>query len=209
MYNCTVLSYPILPGSCACSSSSRQQFSNSIVASTMCVYVKVFFFRVKRSKYEVKAMVIKRLYYITSQAGQDWIFSQIVIVPAKVPRRWSRWNLGSVRRAPTFSGSAASECTTASSWSHVWIHFNISFPDNLLSKKLLAREFKQLVEYLSHIEGIIIDHVYISNKVDRQLVVLDHHPVYYSDYDLFALNLSCWSWVVFEICLKSVHSRIW
>ena len=56
----------------------------------MCVYVKVFFFRVKRSKYEVKAMVIKRLFYITSQAGQDWIFSQIVIVPAKVPRRWSR-----------------------------------------------------------------------------------------------------------------------
>ena len=53
--------------------------------------------------------------------------------------------------------------------------FNISFPDNLLSKKLLAWEFKQLVEYLSHIEGIIIDHVYISNKVDRQLVVLDHH----------------------------------
>ena len=49
----------------------------------MCVYVKVFFFRVKRSKYEVNAMVIKRLYYITSQAGQDWIFSQIVIVPAK------------------------------------------------------------------------------------------------------------------------------
>ena len=149
-------------------------------------------------------MVVKWLYYITSQTGQDWIFSQIVIVPAKVPRRWSRWNLGSVRRAPTFSGSAASECTTASSWSHVWIHFNISFPDNLLSKKLLAWEFKQLVEYLSHIEGIIIDHVYISNKVDRQLVVLDHHPVCYSDYDLFALNLSCWSWVVFEICLKSV-----
>ena len=87
--------------------------------------------------------------------------------------------------------------------------FNISFPDNLLSKKLLAWEFKQLVEYLSHIEGNIIDHVYISNKVDRQLVVLDHHPVCYSDYDLFTLNLSCWSWVVFEICLKSVHSRIW
>ena len=53
------------------------------------------------------------------------------------------------------------------------------------------------MEYLSHIEGNIIDHVYISNKVDRQLVVLDHHPVYYSDYDLFTLNLSCWSWVVF------------
>ena len=87
--------------------------------------------------------------------------------------------------------------------------FNISFPDNLLSKELLAWEFKQLVEYLSHIEGNIIDHVYISNKVDRQLVVLDHHLVYYIDYDLFTLNLSCWSWVVFEICLKSVHSRIW
>ena len=56
----------------------------------MCVYVKVFFFRVKRSKYEVKDMVVKWLYYITSQAGQDWIFSQTVIVPAKVPRRWSR-----------------------------------------------------------------------------------------------------------------------
>ena len=28
-------------------------------------------------------MVIKRLYYITSQAGQDWIFSQIVIVSAE------------------------------------------------------------------------------------------------------------------------------
>ena len=83
--------------------------------------------------------------------------------------------------------------------------FNISFPDNLLSKELLAWEFKQLVEYLSHIEGNIIDHVYISNKVDRQLVVLDHHLVYYIDYDLFTLNLSCWSWVVFEICLKSVQ----
>ena len=105
-----------------CSSSSRQQFSNSIVASTMCVCVKVFFFRVKRSKYEVKDMVVKWLYYITSQTGQDWIFSQIVIVPAKVPRRWSRWNLGSVRRAPTFSGSAASESTTSSSWSHVCLH---------------------------------------------------------------------------------------
>ena len=49
----------------------------------MCVYVKVLFFRVKPTTNEVKAMVIKRPYYITSQPGQDWIFSQIVIVPAE------------------------------------------------------------------------------------------------------------------------------
>ena len=67
--------------------------------------------------------------------------------------------------------------------------FNISFPENLLSKELLAWDFKQLVEYPSHIEGNVIDHVYISDKVDRQLVVLDQHPVYYSDHDLFKLNL--------------------
>ena len=46
----------------------------------------------------------------------------------------------------------------------------------------MAWEFKQLAEYPSHIERNIIDHVYISNKVERQLVVLDHHPVYYSDH---------------------------
>ena len=55
----------------ACTSSSRQQLRSSIVARTMCVYVKVLFFRVKRTTNEVKAMVIKRPYYITSQARQD------------------------------------------------------------------------------------------------------------------------------------------
>ena len=55
----------------ACTSSSRQQFRSSIVVRTMRVYVKVLFFRVKRTTNEVKAMVIKLPYYITSQAGQD------------------------------------------------------------------------------------------------------------------------------------------
>ena len=50
---------------------------------------------------------------------------------------------------------------------------------NLLSKELLAWDFKQLVKYPSHIEENVINHVYISDKVDRQLVVLDQHPVYY------------------------------
>ena len=66
--------------------------------------------------------------------------------------------------------------------------FNTSFPDNLLSKELLAWDFKQLVKYPSHIEENVINHVYISDKVDRQLVVLDQHPVYYSAIMLSSSN---------------------
>ena len=53
----------------------------------------------------------------------------------------------------------------------------------------MAWDFKQLVEYPSHIEGNIIDHIYISDKVDPKLVVVDQHPVFYSDHDLFMLNV--------------------
>ena len=67
--------------------------------------------------------------------------------------------------------------------------FNISFPDNPISRELMAWDFKQLVEYPSHIEGNIIDHIYISDKVDPKLVVVDQHPVFYSDHDLFMLNV--------------------
>ena len=63
--------------------------------------------------------------------------------------------------------------------------FNISFPDNPISRELMAWDFKQLVEYPSHIEGNIIDHIYISDKVNPELVVVDQHPVFYSDHDLF------------------------
>ena len=66
--------------------------------------------------------------------------------------------------------------------------FNTSFPDNLLSKELLAWDFKQLVEYPSHIEENVFNHVYVSDKVDRQLVVLDQHPVYYSAIMLSSSN---------------------
>ena len=51
----------------------QQQYCS--ICSTTIMYAKVLFFRLKQTTNEVKAMVIKRLYYITSQARQDCRFS--------------------------------------------------------------------------------------------------------------------------------------
>ena len=83
VHNCTVL-----PGCFRLQQQSPLQQQPATVRHqyrskyNVCVCQSLIFQSKKTTK-EVKAMVIKRPYYITSQARQDWIFSPIIIVPAE------------------------------------------------------------------------------------------------------------------------------
>ena len=83
VHNCTVL-----PGCFRLQQQSPLQQQPATVRHqyrskyNVCVCQSLIFQSKKTTK-EVKAMVFKRPYYITSQARQDWLFSPIIIVPAK------------------------------------------------------------------------------------------------------------------------------
>ena len=59
---------------------------------------------------------------------------------------------------------------------------------NFLSHYLSRLEFKQIVGRATHLDGHILDHVYVpKNKVNE--VDIKHHHVYYSDHDGLLVNV--------------------
>ena len=66
----------------------------------------------------------------------------------------------------------------------------LSSPDNYLTKQMLGKGFLQLVKKATHIEGGLIDHVYVkANKSCKYSWIVEDFPKYYSDHDSIGLTL--------------------
>ena len=71
--------------------------------------------------------------------------------------------------------------------------FNIyvlKHPNNLMTKKLKESHFEQIVKQATHIDGGLIDHVYIKKRKDEDISwVVEMLPKYYSDHDCICVTL--------------------
>ena len=64
-------------------------------------------------------------------------------------------------------------------------------PNNHITVKLKENGFEQIIKKATHIEGGLIDHVYIrQGKENKSLWDLEHFLKYYSDHD--GLGLTLW-----------------
>ena len=64
--------------------------------------------------------------------------------------------------------------------------FNIDFnkcPDNSISNTLTEMGFQQVISNSTHIEGSLLDHMYINTEQAMQFL----HPLYFSDHDATCL----------------------
>ena len=63
-------------------------------------------------------------------------------------------------------------------------------PNNIVTKTLTENRFKQIVKKATHIEGGILDHVYIyPDENERFAWVIEDFPKYYSDHDCIGVTL--------------------
>ena len=63
-------------------------------------------------------------------------------------------------------------------------------PNNLLTTKLKELHFDQIVEQATHIEGGLIDHLYIKKRKGEDISwVVEVLPKYYSDHDCICVAL--------------------
>ena len=60
--------------------------------------------------------------------------------------------------------------------------FNTSV-SSVISSELSNWNFKQIISYPTHIEGNLIDHCYISDKINISSLKIQQKPVYYTDHD--------------------------
>ena len=67
----------------------------------------------------------------------------------------------------------------------------LSSPNNNMTKQMQRKGFTQLVNKATHIEGGLIDHVYLKRCEDHQyLWSIEDFPKYYSDHD--SIGLTVW-----------------
>ena len=63
-------------------------------------------------------------------------------------------------------------------------------PENYISKSLKELGFQQVVTESTHIDGGVIDHIYVSPHENiRSNWIVDYFPKYYSDHDAVGLIL--------------------
>ena len=66
----------------------------------------------------------------------------------------------------------------------------LSSPDNFLTRQMRGKGFLQLVNNATHIEGGLIDHVYVQTLEHCKYTWrIEDFPKYYSDHDLIGLTL--------------------
>ena len=66
----------------------------------------------------------------------------------------------------------------------------LSSPNNSITKQMRNKGFTQLVNKATHIEGGLIDHVYLKTNMDCQYSWrIEDFPKYYSDHDSIGLTL--------------------
>ena len=83
----------------------------------------------------------------------------------------------------------------------------MSSPHNYVTKKMQDRGFKQLVNKATHIEGGLIDHVYVRTVKDSQYSWnIEDFPKYYSDHD--SIGLTLWKKTdASENCDRDLHIK--
>ena len=63
-------------------------------------------------------------------------------------------------------------------------------PENYMTKSLKELGFQQVVTESTHIDGGVIDHIYLSKKGNTIAKwIVDYFPKYYSDHDAVGLIL--------------------
>ena len=66
----------------------------------------------------------------------------------------------------------------------------LASPDNILTRQMQGKGFLQLVNNATHIEGGLIDHVYVRTLEHCKYTWrIEDFPKYYSDHDLIGLTL--------------------
>ena len=60
---------------------------------------------------------------------------------------------------------------------------------NLIFTELNNWNFKQWIQNATHIQGGLIDHCYMSDNIDPNLVTVEQKSVYYTDHDLITLKV--------------------
>ena len=64
-------------------------------------------------------------------------------------------------------------------------------PNNLITERLQEKKFQQVVKQATHIEGGLLDHVYIKQIEDREYSLeIELSPKYYSDHDCIGVMLT-------------------
>ena len=67
----------------------------------------------------------------------------------------------------------------------------LAHPRNYVTQSLLEIGFKQLVSKATHIEGGLLDHVYLYEGKTRKVShIIEYFPKYYSDHDGIGLVLT-------------------
>ena len=62
------------------------------------------------------------------------------------------------------------------------VNFNEDMRNNL-TRYLEKLQYVQVVKKATHLEGNLIDHVYIPKEIGEEEFTIEHHGVYYSDHD--------------------------
>ena len=66
----------------------------------------------------------------------------------------------------------------------------LASPDNILTRQMRGKGFLQLVNNAPHIQGGLIDHVYVRTLEHCKYTWrIEDFPKYYSDHDLIGLTL--------------------
>ena len=67
----------------------------------------------------------------------------------------------------------------------------LAHPRNYVTQSLIEKGFKQIVRKATHIEGGLIDHVYLKQGKNHKFsYIIENFPKYYSDHDGIGLILS-------------------
>ena len=61
--------------------------------------------------------------------------------------------------------------------------------DNAIVRSFENSGFIQVVQKPTHIQGGVIDHIYVSHHIAPKLLKLTQKPVYYTDHDVMELSI--------------------
>ena len=70
------------------------------------------------------------------------------------------------------------------------VNFNYSGNNHPFERFMISTGFTQIVKEPTHLEGNIIDHIYINKPLEAMRVMVYHHPVYFSDHDKIIVRIN-------------------
>ena len=70
------------------------------------------------------------------------------------------------------------------------VNFNYSGDNHPFERFMISTGFTQIVKEPTHLEGNIIDHIYLNKPMEAMGVKLYQHPVYFSDHDKIIVRIN-------------------